>query len=335
MCPLLSRTLALIAPWFPLLLALCSPLPAQAGSWNTAIYGNLWGAREYQTWIPTGYQPGQALPLVLVIHGCLSEPNSMAAVSRFNELADRERFIVVYPRQNAAANPQRCWNFMYSFNQTREMGEPSILAGIVGQVRNRYSVDATRMYVTGISSGGAMTSIMAACYSDLFAAAAVHAGGMYKGGTGPLTSAESMLLGSPFNPDEHGKLAWQCSGSARRLMPVLVFHGTADMVVNPINGDQTVRQFVQTNDYGDDGMDNDSAPYIPASTTTHTTPVPNGRTYTVQTFRNQAGVVVAQKYTIDGMNHAWSGGPPVWPFSDELGPDATGISWNFFRNYHR
>lgn len=82
-------------------------------------------------------------------------------------------------------------------------------------------------------------------------------------------------------------------------------------------------------------LDSHSAPYIPASTTTHTTPVPNGRTYTVQTFRNQAGVVVAQKYTIDGMNHAWSGGPPVWPFSDELGPDATGISWNFFRNYHR
>lgn len=309
--------------------------PAMAGSWSVGLYGNLWGAREYQVWIPTGYQAGTPTPLVLMIHGCLSDPNTMAEVSRFNELADRERFIVVYPRQNVTANPQRCWNFMLSSNQARGTGEPSILAGIVNEVRNRYTVDRARIYVTGISSGGAMTSTMAACYSDVFAAAAIHAGGMYKAGVGVLTSAESLLLGSPYNPDERGKLAWQCSGAPRRLIPTLVFHGSSDSVVNPVNGDQAVRQFVQSNDFGDDGADNNSAAYVATSTTTHTTPVANGRTYTVATFRNSGGTIVAQKYTVNGMNHAWSGGPPVWPFSDERGPDATGISWNFFRNYRR
>lgn len=326
-----ARAVALLA----LIVAMLGGGSAYAGSWSFGLHGNLWGAREYQVWIPSGYQAGTPVPLVLVLHGCLTDPNSMAAVSRFNELADRDRFIVVYPRQNVTSNPQRCWNFMLSTNQTRGAGEPSILAGIVREVRNRYSVDAARMYVTGISAGGAMTSTMAACYSDLFAAAAVHAGGMYKGGVGLVTAAESLLLGSPYDPDERGKRAWQCAGSPRRLMPVLVFHGTSDIVVNPVNGDQTVRQFVQTNDLGDDGSDNNSAAYVATSTTSHATPVANGRTYTVATYRNSGGTVVAQKYTIDGMNHAWSGGPPVWPFSDERAPDATGISWAFFRNYRR
>lgn len=315
--------------------AMLGGVSAHAGNWTFGVHGNLWGAREYQVWIPSGYQAGTPVPLVLVIHGCTSDPNSMAAISRFNELADRERFIVVYPRQNVTANPQRCWNYMLSFNQTRGAGEPSILAGIVGEVRNRYSVDTSRMYVTGLSSGGAMTSTMAACYSDMFAAAAVHAGAMYKSAVGVLTSIDVLLQGSPFDPDERGKLAWQCAGSPRRLTPTLVFHGTDDIVVHPVNGDQTVRQFVQTNDFGDDGSDNNSAAYVAASTTSHVTPVANGRTYTVATYRNSGGTVVAQKYTVNGMNHAWSGGPSVWPFSDERGPDATGISWAFFRNYRR
>lgn len=317
------------------LLCLLAAVPATAGQWAFDTYANIWGAREYQTWVPTNYRAGSAVPVVLMIHGCLSEPNSMAAVSRFNELADRENFIVVYPRQNATANPQRCWNFMLSINQTRGAGEPSILAGIVDKVKSRYTVDRSRVYVTGISSGGAMTSIMAACYSDVFAAGAVHSGGMYKGGVGLATSAESLLLGSPFDPDVRGRDAWQCSGSPRRLMPMLVFHGTDDIVVNPINGDQTVQQFVQTNDLGDDGLDNDSVRYLASSVERFTTPVPGGRSYTVATFKNNGGVIVAQKYTVEGMNHAWSGGPPLLPFSDELGPDATGISWAFFKNYQR
>ncbi len=317
------------------LLGLLASVTAHAGQWKFDTYGNIWGLREFQTWLPTNYRAGTPLPVVLMIHGCLSEPNSMAAVSRFNELADRENFIVVYPRQNVTDNPQRCWNFMFSFNQERGSGEPSLLAGIVNKVKSRYSVDSARVYVTGISSGGAMTSIMAACYSDMFAAASVHSGGMYKAGVGVVTSAESLLLGSPYDPNVRGRDAWKCSGSPRRLIPTQVFHGTDDIVVNPINGDQTVQQFVQTNDLGDDGLDNNTAAYVPASVTRQAAPVSGGRMYTVATFRNKGGVMVAQKVTVEGMNHAWSGGPALLPFSDERGPDATGMSWAFFKNFRR
>ncbi|KQV80279.1 PHB depolymerase esterase [Massilia sp. Root351] len=327
--PLRTRCIRLLAV---LALALPAAAPAWAGQWDFGVYANLWGIREYQVWLPTGYSPGTPLPVVLMLHGCGSEPNSMAAVSRYNELADRERFIVLYPRQNASANPSRCWNFMLEINQQRGSGEPSQLMGMLNAVKGRYSVDGSRVYVTGISAGGAMAAIMAACYSDVFAAVMVHSGGMYKGATGLLTAAESLLQASPYDPALRGKDAWRCSGSPRRLMPAMVFHGTADIVVNPANGDQTIEQFLQTSDWGDDGADNDSVAYRASSIGRYT--VPYGRSYTVDSYTAN-GVLVAQKYTVAGMNHAWSGGPPGWPFSDELGPDATAISWAFFRNYRR
>jgi poly(3-hydroxybutyrate) depolymerase len=173
---------------------------------------------------------------------------------------------------------------------------------------------------------------MAACYSDVFAAVMVHSGGMYKGAIGLVTAADSLLLGSAFDPKVRGKDAWRCSGSPRRLMPTMVFHGTADIVVNPINGDQTVEQFLQTSDFGDDGIDNDSVAYRASSIVRQT--VPYGHSYTIDSYTSN-GTIVAQKYTVQDMNHAWSGGPQYWPFSDELGPDATQISWDFFKNYRR
>jgi poly(3-hydroxybutyrate) depolymerase len=160
----------------------------------------------------------------------------------------------------------------------------------------------------------------------------VHSGGLYKGGVGLVSTADSQLLGSPFDPDVRGKDAWQCVGSPRRLIPMMVFHGTYDIVVNSENGDQTIRQFLQTNDDGDDGLNNDSISYRSTSTTRQS--VPGGRSYTVDTYQ-YGGKIVAQKYTIERMNHAWSGGTPGWAFSDELGPDASQISWNFVKRHRR
>ncbi|KAG1086809.1 hypothetical protein G6F40_013861 [Rhizopus arrhizus] len=149
-----------------------------AGHWDIGLYGNLFGAREYQVWVPAGYDDAQPLPLLLVLHGCVTGPNLMGEASGFNDVADTEGFIVVYPRQNVTANPARCWNWQLPINQARDSGEAAILAGIVDKVKAGYSVDPHRVYVTGISAGGAMTSIMLACYSDVLAAGAIHSGGM-------------------------------------------------------------------------------------------------------------------------------------------------------------
>lgn len=206
-----------------------------AGHWDVGLFGNIFGAREYQVWVPAGYDATQPLPVLLVLHGCVTGPNLMGEASGFNDVADTEGFLVVYPRQNVTANPARCWNWQLPINQARGSGEASILAGIVDQVKGSYSVDPRRVYVTGISAGGAMTSIMLACYSDVFAAGAIHSGGMYKGATTVSGSAYALLAGSIYSPDSNGRLAWQCSGSPTpRPIPVLVFHGTADSTVNPV-----------------------------------------------------------------------------------------------------
>ncbi|AWH53533.1 PHB depolymerase esterase [Stenotrophomonas sp. ESTM1D_MKCIP4_1] len=324
-----------------LLLGLCTWLAMSAtaaaadtpGHWDFGVYGNVYGAREYQVWVPANYQPSQPLPLLLVLHGCVTGPNLMGEASGFNDVADTEGFIVVYPRQNVTANPMRCWNFPLPVNQARGSGEPSILAGIVDEVKAGYAVDPRRVYVTGISAGGAMTATMLACYSDVFAAGAIHAGGMYKGATTVSGSAYALLAGSIYSPDSNGRLAWQCSGSPKpRPLPVLVFHGSADSTVNPINGQQAVRQFLQTNDLADDGLDNDSVKYVPTST--YQGQVPGGRSYTVDTYAYN-GRVLAQHYVVQGMGHAWSGSQTGLPFTDAQGPDATLITWLFLKDNQR
>ncbi|MDH0071310.1 PHB depolymerase family esterase [Stenotrophomonas maltophilia] len=268
-----------------------------------------------------------------MLHGCVNGPNLMGEASGFNDVADTEGFIVVYPRQNVTSNPARCWNWQLPINQARDSGEASILAGIVDKVKADYSVDPRRVYVTGISAGGAMTSIMLACYSDVFAAGAIHSGGMFKGATTISGSAYALLAGSIYSPDSNGRLAWQCSGSpSPRPLPVLVFHGSADLTVNPVNGQQAVRQFLQTNDLADDGLDNDSVKYVPTST--YHGQVPGGRGYTVDTYA-YGGRTLVQHYVVQGMGHAWSGSQSGLPFTDPKGPDATLITWLFLKDYQR
>jgi poly(3-hydroxybutyrate) depolymerase len=178
-----------------------------------------------------------------------------------------------------------------------------------------------------------MTSIMLACYSDVFAAGAVHSGGMYKGATTVSGSAYALLAGSIYSPDSNGRLAWQCSGSPTpRPIPMLVFHGTADSTVNPVNGQQAVRQFLQTNDLADDGLDNDSVKYVPTST--YNGQVPGGRAYRVDTY-TYGGRTLAQHYVVQGMGHAWSGSQTGLPFTDPNGPDATLITWVFLKDQLR
>ncbi len=326
------RTFARTGMLLLALFVLAGGAPAHAGSWVYGTYTNIWGSRGFQLWVPAGYQPGQALPLVVGLHGCFQNPDQFAGLTRLNQKADAEKFLVLYPNQALFANGSQCWNFMLSSNQERGIGEPSIIVGMVDWVKSLYSVDAHRVYVGGVSAGGVMTSILMACYSDVFAAGMVGAGAMYKAATTASGSAYAMSFGSIYDPDDRGYDAWSCSGRARRKVPVLVIHGTDDSTVNPINGEQAVQQFVQTNDYADDGSDNDSVPY--AATSVWYGSVPGGRSYTVKDYV-YGGALLVQKYEIHGMDHSWPGGDDSYLFADPSGPDATTIMWDFLKQHTR
>lgn len=354
-----ARALIQVLRIVPLLCASLCFAGTPVGQWKDGIFVASWpfllNTYTYKVWLPSGYGAsvlsGAKMPVLLLLHGCTSNPENMAEVSRMNDIADREGFIVVYPKEPVVRNPMGCWNFYNPENQARNSGEAGAIHGILQEVMASYRsvVDRQRVYVAGISAGGGMTAIMAACYPDVFAAAAIHSGGMYKAATGPISDIAVLPFGSIFDPDMRGQDAWECGGKLRRQVPMLVFHGTTDIVVNPKNGRQAAQQFVQTNDLADDARDNDSVPYQnPAgqvsyddgykrnkpSSTESIAETPEKRAYKKETYMSSDNSkVLVQMYTIEGMNHAWSGGKPGMAFSDPKGPDASQISWDFFKAY--
>ncbi|MFC4425574.1 alpha/beta hydrolase family esterase [Deinococcus navajonensis] len=283
--------------------------------------------RTYEVYSPpTG--TSKARPLVVMLHGCTQNPADFAAGTQMNALADVHNFVVLYPAQDSAANANKCWNWFEPAHQTRGLGEPAVIKAMVDQIRSVTAIDDRRVYVAGLSAGGAMSVIMAATYPDVFAASGVSAGLEYQAGTDLVSGVAAMSLGGP-NPALQGTAAFRASGSQRQGVPSIIFHGTNDVTVAPVNGQQAAEQALQTADLADDGLDNDSI--SGAAAVTSEGAVAGGRSYTVTTY---AGGQV-ELWKVNGMTHAWSGGNAAGSYTDSAGPDASAELWRFFSAHHR
>jgi poly(hydroxyalkanoate) depolymerase family esterase len=296
---------------------------ALPGMWITGTFQNADGQRDWRLYVPSGYHAGTPTPLVVMLHGCTVSAEEMDATTQYAARAEAESFLVVYPVQSSAANPTLCWNWFLPDDQSRGKGEPSLIAGITQTIADGWSVDARRVFVIGASAGGAMSVIMGATYPDRYAAISVVAGCEYGG-------APCTATGGP-DPTAQGQLAYQAMSTLARPMPVIVFHGDADAVAAPINGQQVTEQWLATDDWADNGAHDASVPTTAASTTT--LQVPGGRSYDRSQFDDHAGALIVDYYVVHGAGHAWPGGPPSASFTDPSGPDATGISWRFFQSH--
>ncbi|ABE29712.1 esterase, PHB depolymerase family protein [Paraburkholderia xenovorans LB400] len=283
------------------------PLDADTpGTFSTHTFSNAAGQRQYKLYVPAAYT-GEPSPLIVMLHGCTQNADDFAAGTRMNEMAERHGFIVVYPNQTQAANPSKCWNWFKPGDQLRDQGEPSLIAGITREVMGRYRVDPARVYVAGLSAGGAMADIMLKTSPDLYAAAGVHSGLAY-GCAKDLPSALGAMRGGNA---QHRR------ARAVPQRPLIVFHGDADTTVHPSNAAGIVASF-------DAGTTTVSAQSGAASgRRAHT------RTHTQQRHVAANGVE-AEYWSIHGAGHAWSGGSRQGSYTDPSGPDAAAEMVRFF-----
>jgi len=300
------------------------------GSFKRGSFTNEHGTRDYRLYLSSVYEEEQGgVPLIVMLHGCRQDAEDFAAGTQMNDLAEREGFLVLYPEQRLGANLLDCWNWFEPSNQERGSGEPSIIAGATERVIADYNIDADRVYVAGISAGGAMTSIMGATYPDLYAAIGVHSGLEYKAANNTWAARAAQRDGGP-DPDQQGYKAFLRAHEEARVLPIIVFHGEEDEEADVVNAHQTLSQWAQTNDYSYDGSDNDSITDEPADTLREQTW--EGHDYVRYVYENPQGDVIMEKWIVEGLGHAWSGGDPEGSYTDPEGPDASEEMIRFFRS---
>jgi poly(hydroxyalkanoate) depolymerase family esterase len=283
------------------------PLPDGASFTTHAFTGEA-GSRSYKLYVP-GARRDTPPALVVMLHGCTQSPDDFAAGTRMNSFAEEHGFLVAYPAQASTANAQKCWNWFSPGDQQRDRGEPSLIAGITQQVSRDHAVDGRKMYVAGLSAGGAAAAIMGMAYPDLYAAVGVHSG-LACGAAQDVPSAFAAMrqgaAGAPPRPR-----------SGERLVPTIAFHADRDGTVHPRNGDQVIAQAA-------------SAAAEGLRTKVERGQVQGGHAFSRTLHLDGQGRAVIEQWLVHGGGHAWSGGSPAGSYTDPRGPDASGEMVRFF-----
>ena len=248
------------------------------------------------------------LSLLVMLHGCSQTGEEFAAATAMNNAAADAGFAVLYPVQSARANAHLCWNWFQPSHQQRGRGEPAMLAAMTLSVVDAHCIDRRRVYVAGLSAGGAMAAVMGEAYPDIFAAVGVHSGLATQVASDASTALAAM------------RGVGAVSREAPTGVPTIVFHGDADDTVHPSNGARLMEACVGNNVVID-----------------HQRIEEGGRESTRTRYKNktQGGAVVAEHWSVHGGRHAWSGGSGKAPFTDERGPDASARMLQFFKAHPR
>lgn len=284
--------------------ALTEPIGGQS---LTRSFTGAAGSRDYNLYIPGCYR-GEPLPLIVMLHGCTQSAEDFATGTRMNKLGDENGFIVAYPMQARSANGFGCWNWFEPGDQRRDLGEPSLIAGITSAVSDSVAVDPCRIYIAGLSAGGAAAAIMGAVYPDVYAAIGVHSG-LPVGAASDLPSAmAAMRRGNSGSANEAAR---------NRTVPAIVFHGDRDRTVHPSNGDYIIEQIR-------------SAQLSALRAETHRGETSAGRTFSRTCHLNAEDSAVIEMWVLHGAGHAWSGGSSAGSYTDPNGPDASQAMASFF-----
>ncbi|MGF7149545.1 poly(hydroxyalkanoate) depolymerase family esterase [Sphingomonas zeicaulis] len=283
--------------------------PEAVPSFEERLHKGRSGVLAYRLYRPAGATAG--MPLVVMLHGCTQSPEDFAAGTGMNALADELGFLVAYPRQTQAANAQKCWNWFNPGDQQRDRGEPALIAGLTREILAKEGADPDRVYVAGLSAGGAAAAIMAATYPDLYAAVGIHSG---------LACGAARDLPSALMAMKRGGGGMKAGGQP--FVPLISFHGDRDMVVHEVNAGEIVAAAT-------------AAAGTPLEVRHETGVSPSGRRYRRDLSRDAEGRTVIERWTLAGAGHAWSGGDAAGSYTDPAGPDASREMLRFFLQHRK
>ncbi|MCE7796218.1 PHB depolymerase family esterase [Sphingobium sufflavum] len=269
------------------------------------------GLVRYRLYVPRG-SARQRLPLVVMLHGCSQSAEDFAAGTDMNRLADELGIVILYPQQSQAANLARCWNWHDPDNQARGRGEPAMIAALTRHAIALTRANPARIYIAGLSAGGAAAAIVGAAYPDLYVAVGVHSG-VARGDIRSLGAALSAM---------RGRAGPRPTGGLPRPLPTIVFHGDSDRVVHPSNAGGFLSNLERSR----------AGPLLSQSISGRSE---GGRDFTRKLYRTGTGQVLLEDWTIHGSGHSWSGGRATGSHTDPAGPSASREMLRFFLSYRR
>jgi poly(hydroxyalkanoate) depolymerase family esterase len=284
----------------------------------------------YLLYTPTSYHPGHAAPLVVMVHGCQTTAVQEEQITRFDKLADKHGFVVLYPEVDpigkASPGPiANCWKFLDPVVYFRGFGDTAAIAQMTHEVTRKRDIDRQRIYLVGVSGGGLMTSASAATYPELYAAVGIVESAGYADGP-------CFTDGVGIPVEASAQLAHVVQGAHARVVPIFTIGSTGDLAFPAACEKKALQQGLRTDNLAISGSQTRPISLSPAAV--RRDKVPNGRSYTVSTFRDPSGCLIGQQTIIDGMPHAWPGGSSkMGGYSDPTAPDGATIAWNFFKHF--
>lgn len=301
-------------------------LERRSGSSETHEFSNLAGTRAYKVYVPQD-KPQGPCAVIVMLHGCTQSADDFAAGTQMNRLADEHGFLVVYPEQAAHANASKCWNWFKPQDQRRDAGEPSLIAGIARAVAQRHGADPRRIFVAGLSAGGAMAVVLGETYPELFAGVGAHSGLPY-GSAHDIPSAMAAMKGVRSRMPVPGGAPSDPGGRRRKAVnavPLIVFHGDRDHTVQPTNAEHIVAQALEAH-----ASEAGAGMHV----TTQAGVALGGRRYSRAIHADAQGRTRIESWILHGGGHAWSGGHASGSYTDGTGPDASAEMVRFFMALH-
>ena len=259
-------------------------------------------AFHFKLYVPSSSKPRG---LIVMLHGCQQNPDDFALGTNMNAIAEAHGLLVAYPAQSSSSNMQNCWNWFNPADQVRDKGEPSFIAGMTRLLVSEYGIEQNRVCIAGLSAGGAMAVVMATAYPELFATVAVHSGLPY-GSANDVVSAFAAMRGD-------SGYAFKAKAGQQDFLRspprMILFHGTDDRTVHPVNAARLITT---------------AETRLPPGHARHDKRISVGKRWVQHmALRSPEGIAAVESWMIEGCGHQWSGGNPDGSYTDALGPDAS------------